>query len=481
MMRKDRGTGDTAMRRTMLSLCLTAAAASAAAADMPRVGSEPSRTPSTKSTSGWRAADAPVAALRYGEMSAQRIHRLQQDNGSRTGKPLQIGIAREAASETTAGALPAPQWAVQADGSQVARMAFTSPLAYGVRTGLRIEGLDPRAELRFAGSARPDHIVAVVSGAQVRSLAGDDRLYWTPATEGERQILEIWLPAGALSRDVRIDAPRLSHLMTNAVDEFRILKNIGGSGSCNVNAVCRVDELGQGYALTKDAVARMTFVVDGGSYLCTGTLLNDNDDSSQIPWFHTADHCIDSAAVAATLNTYWKYQSTTCSGNTVDQYVQLSGGADHLYSSSTTDGALLRLRDAAPAGAMFSGWDANVLPSGVAVLAIHHPAGDLKKVSSGQHVPSRSDAAQHAARWLQGTTEGGSSGSGLFTLDGGHYYLRGGLHGGFASCATTGGTDSDNIDWYSRFDVDFASIRQYLFAEPTAPVRRNGSQPLRPR
>ncbi len=479
------------MRRTMLLLCLTAAAstaaASTAAADLPRVGSEPSRTPATKSVAGWRAADAPATRLRYGEMSAQRIHRLQQDNASRIGKPIQIGIAREAAIEAAGGTLPAPTWTRLADGSTVARIEFVSPLAYGVRTGLRIEGLDPRAELRFAGSARPAQVVATVRAAQAVGLAGDDGLYWTPSTEGERQIVEVWLPAGVSPAGIRLDAPRLSHLMTNAVDDFRILKNVGGSGSCNINAVCRVGTLGQAYSLTKDAVARMTFVKDGGTYLCTGTLLNDTDNATQVPWFHTAHHCISSAALAATLNTYWKYESTTCSTNSLGEYVQLSGGADYLYSSDSarsggTDGALLRLRDAAPAGAVFAGWDANALPSGISVLAIHHPAGDLKKVSAGQHLPASSDAASHAARWLEGTTEGGSSGSGLFTLDAGSYYLRGGLHGGYASCATSGTTDADNVDWYSRFDVDFPSIRQYLAPErPTGPLRRNGSQPLRPR
>ena len=474
------------MRRTMLLLCLTAAA-SAAASDAPRVGSEPSRTPANKSAAGWRAVDASATQLRYGEMSAQRIHRLQEENATRTGKPIQIGIAREAAVETAAGTLPSPTWNRLADGSSVARIEFVSPLAYGVRAGLRIEGLDPRAELRFAGSARPAQVVAVVRGAQVAGLAGDDGLYWTPSTDGERQVVEVWLPAGVSPTGVRLDAPRLSHLMTNAVDDFRILKNVGGSGSCNINAVCRVGTLGQGYSLTKDAVARLTFVEDGGTYLCTGTLLNDTDNATQVPWFHTAHHCISSAALAATLNTYWKYESTACGTNSLGEYVQLSGGADYLYSSDSasaggTDGALLRLRDGAPAGAVFAGWDANTLPTGISVLAIHHPAGDLKKVSAGQHLPAQSHAASHAARWLEGTTEKGSSGSGLFTLEAGNYYLRGGLHGGDASCANSNTTLAGNVDWYSRFDVDFPSIRQYLAPEqPAGPRRRNGSQPLRPR
>lgn len=466
----------------MLALYLAAACGAASAADAPRVASEPSRTPATKSAVGWRFPDAPAVRMDYAGMSAQRIHKLQQDNASRTGKPLQIGIARRAAGEASRASLPALQWVVLPDGSMAARIELFSPLAYGVRAGLAIEGLGPRAELRFSGSARTGHVVAVIRGDQVRDLTGDDGLYWTPATEGERQTIEIWLPAGVSAGPVRIDAPRLSHLMANAVDDFRILKNLGASASCNVNAICRIDELGRGCTTAKNAVARMTFVKDAGTYLCTGTLLNDTDTTTQIPWFHTAHHCISSGQVAATLNTYWNYESSSCSPDTLGQYVQLSGGADFLYSSQDTDGALLRLRDGAPAGAAFAGWDANALSPATDVYAIHHPAGDLKKVSSGQHVVARSDASSHAVRWLRGSTEGGSSGSGLFTASGGHFHLRGGLHGGSASCPNSGSTDAANTDWYSRFDIDFPAFRPYLAPpQPAAPIRARGSQPLRPR
>lgn len=472
-------------RMTAVSSCLAAciaAVATVSAADAPRVQSEPSRTPATKSAQTWRAGELPagtVSRLRYGEMSAQRILKLHEDNASRVGKPMRIGIAREASTESATRSLPAPQWVALRDGSSVARLEFVSPLAYGIRAGLRIEALDARAELRFSGSARPDVVVAAMRGEQVRSLAGDDGLFWTPTTEGETQVVEIWLPAGV--PHARLDAPRLSHLMTNAIDDFKILKNIGSSGACNIDTVCRVAELGQRFVDAKAAVARMTFVKDGSSYFCTGTLLNDTDASTQIPYFHTANHCIGTAAVAATLNTYWNYESTTCNVDVPASYVLLSGGADHLYSSAVTDGALLRLRDTAPAGATFGGWDAGALASSTNVTAIHHPSGDLKKVSFGQHLPADSDGSHHAAGWLQGTTEGGSSGSGLFTSDASGYYLRGGLYGGYASCSNSGAlSDPDNVDWYSRFDVDFPNISQYLAPVSTTPRRRNGSHPLAP-
>ncbi|MDH5834881.1 trypsin-like serine peptidase [Luteimonas kalidii] len=464
-------------------LALSAGAATAvAAAQPPRVSAERSRTPAQKHQLAWRVADGvavPATRLRYGEMSARRILALRDANAVRAGKPLQIGIARAAATEATAADLPPLRWTTRADGSSVARIELVSPLAYGIRAGLEVSRLDPRVELRVAGSARPGVVVAMLTGAQARARRGDDGLYWTPATDGEGQLIELWLPAGAPAGHVRLRAPRLSHLMTNALDDFKILKNIGASGDCNIDAMCEVAQLGQAFVNAKAAVARMIFVVDGGSYYCTGTLLNDTDAGTQAPWFHTAHHCISTQSTATTLNTYWNFESTTCDVDAPANHTMLNGGADYLYSSGDTDGALLRLRDPAPAGATFAGWDANPLAASSNVTAIHHPSGDLKKVSLGRHRPDSSDGVSHAVGWLQGTTEGGSSGSGLFTVGPDGYFLRGGLHGGDASCGNTGSlANAGNIDWYSRFDVDFPHIRSYLAPAPAVPQRRNGSQPL---
>ncbi|HEX5755798.1 MAG TPA: hypothetical protein VFY12_05545, partial [Arenimonas sp.] len=114
-----------------------------------------------------------------------------------------------------------------------------------------------------------------------------------------------------------------------------------------------------------------------------------------------------------------------------------------------------------PAGSFFAGWDANEISTGVDVLAIHHPAGDLKKSSLGEQ--TENDEIQIYVGWLSGTTEGGSSGSGLFTLADDAYYLRGGLYAGAASCANSGNlSNPGNYDIYSRLDVVYPSIQQYL-------------------
>src|SRR5690606_26233488 len=102
------------------------------------------------------------------------------------------------------------------------------------------------------------------------------------------------------------------------------------------------------------------------------------------------------------------------------------------------------------------------------VLAIHHPAGDLKKSSTGRKRSHDADLIN--VGWLNGTTEGGSSGSGLFTLGPDGYELRGGLYGGNASCANSGNmNNSNNYDLYSRMDVIYPNIQGWLAPAATGP------------
>ena len=64
-------------------------------------------------------------------------------------------------------------------------------------------------------------------------------------------------------------------------------------------------------------------------------------------------------------------------------------------------------------------------------------------------------------KYNSGTTEGGSSGAGLFTFNGSQYVLRGGLYGGGALCNAF--TESD---WYSQFDKSYSALVPYLGAAP---------------
>ncbi len=444
-----------------------------------RVDGEASGTAPASTPLQWRAAGFPAAAAatqRYEILPLGRLLELERYNARRQFKAMKIGIARDAADESGGAALPRLRWIRTGNGGLATRLVISSPDAMALRVGLHVLDLPAQAELRFAGSLGGSPVVAMVTGSEISRLLDHKRVYWTPGTDGETQTIEIYLPRGVDYRRVTLQAPQLSHLLANSLDDFKIMKSIGSSGACNIDAVCKVGELGKDYVNAKNAVAHMVFVVGGSSFVCTGTLLGDTDSSTQVPYFYSANHCIENQTVASTLSTYWGRETATCGGGGVIG-TQLIGGATYLYSNATTDALLLRLNRPAPAGAYFAGWDSSVLPTGSTVVAVHHPQGDSKKVSIGQ--PVARDASQITLAWLQGTTEGGSSGSAIFSQDYNGYHLRGGLFGGSASCANTGSlANGDNRDYYSRFDVVFPNISAYLAAVSPAPIHANGGQPL---
>lgn len=472
-----------------IALCL---ASPAAHSDTGMANGEASLSPPAAALA-WRGAtfrNLRSSEIRYDAMPAERLLKLQQRNVANGMKAPQIGIGRRAGIESRQARLPRLQWMGDSRGNAVARLRIASPDAMGLRVGLDVSRLPDGVELRFAGSARPNEVVAMVRAADAKRLPGPDGLYWTPNTDGEAQIIELYKPTGVKAANVAIEAPMLSHLITDTRNSFKLIQKIGESGSCNVDVICRVGTLGQAFVDAKNAVAHMRYVrTGGGTYICTGTLLNDTVPTTQIPYFHSANHCFTSddtvppvasqmQSVANTLTTIWNYETTGCGNLTQTSTTQVTGGATYLFSNHLTDGMLLRLNNPAPAGAYFAGWNAKPLVAGDAITGIHHPAGDSKKVSSGQ---TRSlDANNTRVGWLSGTTEGGSSGSGLFSLGPRGYVLRGGLFGGNASCANTGSlANSSNWDEYSRLDVDFPSIKQWLEPQPEAV---NGGRPLlRPR
>lgn len=470
-------------------LILVAAAPAAAA---PQVGSERVFIPvDAASIEAWRG-EGTVAKrgveIRLPELASERIEEVWRLNAQPGIKALQIGLARWLDQDGPDAGRADLEWQPIADG-QVAVLDVASPLAEGLRVGLDLAGLPDDAEIRVAGSAFPDLVYAVAAG-EARGLVDDEGLFWTAVTDGEAQKVELFLPAGYDPSAVPAGVAGVSHLLVALHGDASLAKAMGDSGSCNVDAICRVAALGQHYVTAKDAVARMAFTSGGSSYTCTGTLLNDTDPSTTKLWFYSAHHCINTQTVANTLSTFWQYETPTCGSNQAGPNRQMTGGAALRYSAASSDALLLELNGSLPGGipVTFAGWSAAALTAGTAVVAIHHPSGDRKKVSRGtfNRVSGISFSGQTVTsgwrvNWTEGTTEGGSSGSGLFTADSSSFYLRGGLAGGGASCGNVGQSDaSGNYDVYSRFDQVYPNIQQYLNpaggGTPSGPTRNYTGQ-----
>jgi lysyl endopeptidase len=405
----------------------------------------------------------------------------------KTGKPLQIGMGRPVTALQTAGGMAQwLTWEKAPGGGMVGAVSVTSPGAVALRAGMRIGSLPREARLRFYG---PDMVPFEVSAEEVRATiarnlyfdedTGEARMYWSPVVESSTLVIEIQIPAGASPGEVRVTSPIVSHLVTSAEINFALPK---AAASCNLDAMCH-----QGtWALESNAVARIIYTRDGASYVCSGTLVADRDAATYIPYFLTAHHCVDSQTTASTVQTYWFYRATACNRDQRGNYQTQFNGATLLYETPDTDTSFLRLNGPPPEGATYAGWIVGAPPDpGQAVTGLHHPTGDLLKISFGAvssynacistnggafscGSTSPAEATFFGVRWQSGITEAGSSGSALF-LDNGHY-LIGQLYGGSGDCKAPG------TDFYGRFDVAYnRGLHQWLGGTPqtsSAPTDR---------
>jgi len=187
-------------------------------------------------------------------------------------------------------------------------------------------------------------------------------------------------------------------------------------------------------------------------------------------YFLTAAHCISRQSEADSMVVYWNYQSTTCSGITPPAGGFLNDdqhAATLRASRADADFALVELDDTPNANwdVYYAGWDATgATPSGT--IGLHHPSGDVKKITSGP-MPGTIDNCigtggvnthWETGPYLQGTTEDGSSGSGLFVVagnGGGHdKLLIGTLSGGYAACSDSDPSQPNGeTDCYGKLAV----------------------------
>jgi hypothetical protein len=405
-------------------------------------------------------AKAVTVALGAADQSA--IDAVRRANASPMNKRLQIGIGRPALAQpsTQSSAL---KWQTVTDGA-AAHWQVSSTGARALRVGIDVASLPSGTEIRFAGAAGQGTVYGPFTAADV--AAGGDT-WWSPVLEGDAAIVEVYQPAGNAAMP-ELSIAQVSHLFAAPTDvNIDSLAKIGESESCEVDLICRSASDPE-LARVGKAVARMTFTAStGGTALCTGTLLTTTD-TSFTAYFYSAAHCFSTQSEASSLTTHWFYDRTGCgTGGVSGSYVQVPGGATLLYANTTTDVLFLKLNQSPPQAAVYAGWDASTLSVGTALTAVHHPAGDVKKVSLGRFAGfsgynGASGSTHLDVTWngtATGVTEGGSSGSGVFSLTGGNYLLRGGLHGGPSSCSASG---SNLRDYYSRFDQAYPSLAQWL-------------------
>ena len=197
----------------------------------------------------------------------------------------------------------------------------------------------------------------------------------------------------------------ISHIFAEL--DWRLRSNEPDVLNCEVDASCSGDT-------QKNAVGRILYN-DNGTFVCTGTLLN-NVAQDQIPYFLTANHCVSTQAVAQTVEVFWFYQTTSCNSGVLRNWVHSPPGANLLATQPSNDFALLRLQNNAPAGAVFSAWTTAVQSTGTSVFGLHHPDGYVPPAipsylrrASGSITSTNGNCLGNGYRidWTSGVTEHG--------------------------------------------------------------------------
>ncbi|MDZ7881234.1 MAG: dockerin type I domain-containing protein [Saprospiraceae bacterium] len=218
--------------------------------------------------------------------------------------------------------------------------------------------------------------------------------------------------------------------------------NVTGFGSglaCHINVNC---PQGANWQTQKRGVVRIRVVATEGVGWCSGSLINTTRQDGT-PYVLSAYHCADGLTVDfAQWTFFFNYESPNCDNPTTEPSLKSLQGCVARSGARETDFLLFELNQRIPAdfNAHFNGWnrDSIVLPTSETM--IHHPNGDIKKISLGVNAPTVltdtitwsnnvfSPANTHLRYTLeQGGMERGSSGSPMFDQAG---RIVAQLHGG---------------------------------------------------
>ncbi|MCK5125726.1 MAG: trypsin-like peptidase domain-containing protein [candidate division Zixibacteria bacterium] len=332
-------------------------------------------------------------------------------------------------------------WENLPDGGRLWRLRIESPEAYSINLIYEDYWLPEGAKL-YIYNEQHDFII----GAFTSTNNKEHGMFATQPVKGDVSIIEYYEPA-----DVRgLGKIKISRVVHAYKDIFSFFadKAFGSSGSCNNNVNCPE---GDDWLDEKRGVAMI--LLGSGTRWCTGSMVNNvRQDARQL--FLTANHCLNGPENWIIM---FNYESPGCAN--IDGPTNMTiQGTTVRASYSASDFALVELSEAIPEawGIYYNGWTA-INTEAPNTVCIHHPAGDIKKISFDDDPVTSTDYLSNTVNsslshwritaWDDGTTEGGSSGSPLFDPQS---RIVGQLHGGYASCT------SITSDWYGKFSYSWA-------------------------
>lgn len=379
---------------------------------------------------------------------------LAADAGLPSPKPYRFGVSIPVrVTPSTYG-----RWQSSSDGGRIWRLRIEATDAHSLNFGFTRFQLPQGAQLSVsAPDGRDRHGPYVASHATAGQL-------WTPPVHGSAAVIELRLPAAAHA-GLSLELTQVNY----GFRSFNAEQTDPKALPCNIDVAC---PQGDEWRNEIRAVAR---ILVSGVFACSGTMLNNSAQDFR-PYFLTANHCFDASGFeAASTVVLWNFQKSVCGGSASastggvldtnkagDTQTGATMRANALYLTpgnpfvinSRPDFALIELSQTPPPEfkVYYSGWDRRDLAP-VGVVGIHHPAAQDKSLSLTTRatiigdVENTDDAALGSFKyflklegWDQGTTQSGSSGSGLWNRE---HRLVANLTGGVnqTTCPHTGAVD----------------------------------------
>lgn len=161
-----------------------------------------------------------------------------------------------------------------------------------------------------------------------------------------------------------------------ALTEF----DYGNALPCHINVNC---PQGNAWQQEKRGVARILMSFSNGEAWCTGSLIANSNNTFD-PYFLTAHHC--QLILLAPDFDMWRfdfgYEAPTCAQPTAEPARRSILGCERMAYRAETDMLLLKLNPLPNDYSFyFNGWNRGTATTHTQGTFIHHPAGDIKKIS----------------------------------------------------------------------------------------------------
>ncbi len=343
-------------------------------------------------------------------------------------KPVRFAVP----NETTINMNTHGSW-TDVPGGKIWNLRFQSENATDINFGFTKFHLPKGAELYLLSFADDP---VYYDGPYTAEDNQNYKQFWSAPLPGGDVALELFVPS-KVNDEIELELTRVSTGFRDVFKRYNGDGLIPRQGSCNNDVVCPEGEP------WRDEIRSVAAYTMGGADTCTGTMVMDADRSFT-PYFLTAAHCNVTAANAATMVTIWNYESVNCGDLSGGSRMDTVSGSIFKARRVNVDVGLVELSSTPPEdfGVYWAGWDkSGMVPNGS--VGIHHPGVDEKAISFNSDALTTInscigtggvDSHWRVDDWEDGTTEPGSSGSGLWDPD--THLVVGFLSGGTASCSS---------------------------------------------